>query len=227
MNKFTKAIAAIMLIVAAIIVAGCNKCDVSGSFNGHDYVDLGLPSGTLWATCNIGASKPDGYGDYYAWGETSIYTGKYKFFDSVGGYTKYCTMSSKGFADSLTELQANDDPATANWGSGWQTPSKVQWDELLDNTTGNWRIGLKGCVFKSKRNGRSIFFPAAGIYSYYNGVLWDIDTSGYYWSRSLYSDYNPWYLNLSVRRYRCFMSRGDMERYHGCSVRPVCSASQN
>ena len=83
MNKFAKAITAIMLIVAAIIVSGCSK----DSYQGHEYVDLGLPSGTLWATCNVGADTPEGFGDYFAWGETepkSVYSLEtYKHKDSI------------------------------------------------------------------------------------------------------------------------------------------------
>ena len=101
----------------------------SGTVNGHEYVDLGLPSGTLWATCNIGANTPEEYGDYFAWGETQTKdTYSWSTYQYANGtfwqdpqLTKYCTDANygyNGFTDNLTTLQASDDPATANWGSG-------------------------------------------------------------------------------------------------------------
>lgn len=140
-----------------------------GTANGHEWVDLGLPSGTLWATCNIGASKPEDYGSYFAWGETSTKRtynwSTYKYAE--GAYnklTKYCNKSNygnNGFTDKLTTLQAGDDPATAQWGSGGRTPSKAQWEKLLSNTTRKWTTqnGKKGYLFTSKTNGNSVFCP--------------------------------------------------------------------
>ena len=201
---------------------------LTGSANGHEWVDLGLPSGTLWATCNIGASKPEGYGNYYAWGETSTKStynwGTYKYAN--GDYdklTKYCNNSdydNNGFTDKLTTLQSGDDPATANWGSGWQTPSKAQWDELLSNTTNQWttKNGVKGRQFTSKKNGQTLFLPAAG--SRWGSELNYAGSYGYYWSRSLYTD-NPsyaWYLYFHSGS--CRMGSG-RSRSSGFSVRPV------
>ena len=103
----------------------------------HEYVDLDLPSGTLWATCNVGAYKPEEYGYYFAWGETQTkdkyVDGNYKFF-SNGKVLKY------NATDGMTELLADDDVSTVAFGEGWQTPSKEQWDELLNssNTTIVW-----------------------------------------------------------------------------------------
>ena len=113
----------------------------------HDWVDLGLPSGTLWATCNVGADNPEEYGDFFAWGETEpkdVYdTSHYKFNKGSGKMTKYCTISSfgsNGMTDDLTELEPTDDAATANWGNDWQMPNKAQIEELLDPafTTTEW-----------------------------------------------------------------------------------------
>ena len=98
----------------------------------HEYVDLELPSGTLWATCNVGATNPEDFGDYFAWGETEgVNSGKhdfewstykyYKINGNVEGLTKYCSNSRygyEGFTDSLTVLAFTDDAATANWGWG-------------------------------------------------------------------------------------------------------------
>lgn len=198
---------------------------LTGAIGGHDYVELGLPSGTLWATCNLGASKPEGYGNYYAWGETktkSTYNfSTYKYVN--GDYdklTKYCNRSdygNNGFTDNLTDLQTSDDPAAANWGSGWRTPSKAQWDELLTNTTNQWttRNGVKGREFTSKKNGAKLFLPAAGGRSEFRwaGFL------GGYWSRSLYTD-TP-FLAWGLRIYSddCYM--GYDYRSGGFTVRPV------
>ena len=153
------------------------QSSVTGSANGHEWVDLGLPSGTLWATCNVGASKPEGYGSYFAWGETkpqSSNTYNWNTYKYANGttrddpkLTKYCSQSKygdNGFTDDLTTLQSGDDPATANWGSGWRTPSKSQWDELKSNTVNQWttKNGVAGRLFTSKKNGQSVFLPAAG-----------------------------------------------------------------
>ncbi len=118
------------------------KNDNSGTIDGRDYVDLGLPSGTLWATCNVGASKPEEYGDYFAWGETTpkstYYWSTYKWCKgSETTMTKYCTRSDygyNGFTDNLTELQPEDDAATANWGSVWKMPSYAQFSELFNSS---------------------------------------------------------------------------------------------
>ena len=203
-----------------------------GDANGHEYVDLGLPSGTLWATCNVGASKPEGYGNYYAWGETKTKTtynwDTYKYAN--GNYdklTKYCNKSNygnNGFTDNLTTLQAGDDPATANWGSGWRTPSKDQWEELKSNTTNQWttKNGVKGRLFTSKKNGQMLFLPAAGYRiesSLYGGGR------GYYRSSSLSTD-GPYYAwSLHFNSGNCNMDYYD--RSDGHSVRPVRSAHQN
>lgn len=167
----------------------------TGRYNGHEWVDLGLPSGTLWATCNVGASKPEDYGDYYAWGETktkSIYN--WKTYKYANGYeftlTKYCDdyrEGNNGFTDNLTTLQPGDDAATANWGNGWRVPSNNQWIELRSKTTNKWTTqnGVKGRLFTAE-NGQSIFLPAAGSkYSYDKVTLDPVGGYGCYMSRSV------------------------------------------
>ena len=106
----------------------------------HEWVDLGLPSGTLWATCNVGADNPEDYGDYFAWGETEpkvIYNwSTYKWCNgSVNTMTKYCTDSGYGTVDNKTELDPADDAATVNWGTSWRMPTLEQLDELLTKCT--------------------------------------------------------------------------------------------
>ena len=167
----------------------------------HDWVDLGLPSGTLWATCNVGAETPEDYGDYFAWGETSpkaVYDmSTYKWYrsdDNGYGLTKYCTTSVcgyNGFTDGKTELDPSDDAATANWGSGARMPTLEQIQELVNTCTWEWtmRNGVKGQLGTGP-NGNSIFLPAAGYRSREKLSL--AGTYGYYWSRWLIAD-NPGY----------------------------------
>ena len=169
----------------------------------HEWVDLGLPSGTLWATCNIGADSPEEYGDYFAWGETqpkSNYSwATYKYCKgSSNTLTRYCCQSDygyNGFTDTLTELLPEDDAATANWGENWHTPSLAQIQELFDSTytttAYTTQNGVKGRKITSNINGESIFLPAAG-YRYgdhfrhgKNPRHTDLyDNYGDYWTRS-------------------------------------------
>lgn len=203
-----------------------------GGLNGHDYVDLGLPSGTLWATCNVGAAIPEGYGDYFAWGETQPKTtynwSAYKY--AIGNYdqlTKYCNKSSygyNGFTDNLTVLLLEDDAATANWGSGWCMPTNAQWVELYQYTTntGTTQDGVNGRLFTAP-NGRSLFLPAAG-YRWAN-ELYGVSGRGYYWSSSLYMD-GPnyaWDFDFGSADYGV----DSCGRCVGLSVRAVRSARQN
>ena len=195
--------------------------------NGHEYIDLGLPSGTLWATCNIGATKPEDYGEHFAWGEIGtkhIYdesTYKYANGGSFSRLTKYCSKSKYGnhrFSDRLTELQYGDDPASS-WGDGWHMPTKAQCDELLSYTTNQWAAqnGVEGRLFTSKQNGQMLFLPAAG--SRWDSGLYNAGSFGNYWTRSLYID-NPdsaWYLRFFSGN--CNM--GCYIRGRGFSVRPV------
>jgi len=212
------------------VKATCLVCIV-----GEDvYVDLGLPSGTLWATCNIGATSPEDYGDYFAWGETEGYNdGKtifllssYKWCEgSNSTMTKYCTNSSygyNGFTDNKTELDLEDDAAYVNWGPAWRMPSEEQFKELINSsyTTTEWTTqnGVNGRKITSKTNGNSIFLPAAG---YRNGSSLDIGGSGgYYWSRTLFG--NPIYA-WRLRVNSSFIDTTSDNRYRGKSVRPVRS----
>lgn len=195
-----------------------------------DWVDLGLPSGILWATRNVGATSPEDYGDYFAWGETSpksVYdwsTYRYSYCNS-GCLTKYCNYSSygnNGFTDNLTTLQAGDDAATANWGGGARTPTDTEWQELINNTTSQWTTqnGVYGRRFTSS-NGRSIFLPAAGCRG--DSSLSSAGSCGYYWSSSLDTSYPRFAWGL------IFYSDGVRADYYeyrlyGLSVRPVRSA---
>lgn len=221
-------------MLLAVCLTSCTKDPglPVGFYNGHVYVDLGLPSGTLWATCNVGADSPEDYGDYFAWGETTAKSSydwsSYKYCKgSYDKLTKYCNKSSYGynsFTDNLTTLQTSDDAATANWGSGWCMPTKAQWEELKNNTTVTWTTqnGVKGRRFTAS-NGKCLFLPAAGYRS--GSSLDNAGDGGYYWSSSLYTDspYNAWGLYFDSDN--CYM--GYSNRYYGRSVRAVRSASQN
>ena len=197
----------------------------------HEWVDLGLPSGTLWATCNVGANSPEEYGDYFAWGETKPKSNydwsTYKY--CMGEYnmlTKYCSNSSfgnNGLTDNLTELEPADDAATANWGIGWQMPSNEQMEELCNNTIIVWTTqeGTNGILLTSKNDSNSsIFIPAAGWHDD-KSINDGKESSVHLWSRSLN-------LSNSVEACRCYFTGFDenlyidsARRYIGRSVRPV------
>lgn len=140
--------------------------------NGHECVDLGLPSGILWATCNVGATAPEEYGDYFAWGETTT-------------KTEY-TSSNYTYTANPSTLPSDKDAAYVNWGGNWRMPTKVEQDELRSSSYCTWtwttQDGVNGYSVSSKINNNSIFLPAAG---YYSGSLREDDGSyGYYWSSS-------------------------------------------
>ena len=196
--------------------------------NGYEYVDLGLPSGLKWATMNVGASKPEEYGEYFAWGETepkSNYSwSTYKFelgTNENGPFSKYVTKSSYGTVDNKTVLDPEDDAAHVNWGGSWRMPTDEEWTELKTKCTWTWTTqnGVNGRLVTGP-NGKSIFLPAAG-YRYVTYLDY-AGSYGYYWSSSLNTD-NP--------RYAYFVSFGSdgvdwsfSLRYLGRSVRPVLKA---
>jgi len=198
----------------------------TGKENGHEWVDLGLS--VKWATCNVGASSPSEYGSYFAWGETSPksdYSWKnYKFrvsgdsYDNVT-FSKYNTKSDRGSVDNKTSLDSSDDAARANWGGKWRMPTKVEFDELKSNCTYTWTTqgGKNGYKVTSKKNGNSIFLPAAG---YRRGTsVYYAGSYGLYWSSSLYTDY-PHYAWRLLFGSSDFSTSND-NRYNGFSVRPV------
>lgn len=174
----------------------CFKVDTNYHI-GHEFADLGLPSGTKWATCNVGASKPEEYGDYFAWGETepkdNYDWSTYKWCNgSSTTMTKYCTNSEYGSVDNKIILELSDDAANANWRGDWRMPTKVEYDELrnLSYTTWTWTSlnGVNGYKVTSKTNGNSIFLPAAGYR--YDSDLAYAGSNGYYLSSSLYAGYS-------------------------------------
>lgn len=185
-------------------------------------VDLGLPSGTLWADRNVGADSPEDYGDYFAWGETepkeTYEWSTYKWYqDSSRTLTKYCKKSSYDIVDNKTVLDLEDDAAYVNMGTEWRMPTSDELKELYNKCTwtrttqkGTWGYKVTG------PNGNSIFLTAAGYR--YGSDLDDAGSWGYYWSASLES--NPYYalrLSFNSSDYGVYY----YYRYYGHSVRAV------
>ena len=229
---------ALLAMGAALTFAACGSNrkvggQGSGGAQAAEWVDLGLPSGLLWAKCNLGATKPEEYGDYYAWGETStkeVYTWEtYKYCTAVDEevwvktLSKYNTDSEYGTPDHLTTLQPSDDVATQKLGNGARMPTETEWRELIANTTSEWTTenGVYGRKLTAS-NGKSLFFPAAGYRLgsefHYAGEF------GSYCSSSLYADipYYAWHFFFNSD-YHLVDGR---YRQCGLSVRAVC-ASQN
>lgn len=184
MNRALKAMAVLMLIM--VFAVSCtkpensiNSVSISGNFGDHDYVDLGLPSGTMWATCNVGANLPEDYGDYYAWGERyrkiDFYWENYKF--GMYGREKYCKD------DGLLVLEAEDDVVQCRWHFGWCMPTKAQWEELIRNTSSivTTLNGVQGRLFTAS-NGNSLFLPATGL------IESEDPHFGNYWSNTVAVD---------------------------------------
>lgn len=195
----------------------------TGEHNGHAFVDLGLPSGTLWATSNVGASRLDERGGYFAWGETEPkknYEWKnYRYGTDWNNITKY------NRDDKLTALEASDDAAAANWGGGWRMPTEADMDELMSNCSVN-RRKLNGVVglFFTGSNGNSIFLPEAGYRAgkNFSNVKFSVEIPGaYYWLSSLGKgmDCNAMILECDGQDY---CSTYHTERCDGLSVRAVC-----
>ena len=218
---------AVVCCMAAVFAACKNGSDnATGTANGHGYVDLGLPSGTKWATCNVGASTPEEYGNYYAWGETTTKSSysydNYKWSnDGCDTFTKYNTSSSYGTVDNKTVLELADDAAHANWGGAWRMPTDGEWGELLDECTWEWKNAYKGTtagyLVTSKTNGNSIFLPAAGFRNAES--LGDAGYYGRYWLSSLFTGFpdNAWHVSFSSD----YVNMDYFYRGCGQSVRPV------
>ncbi len=204
-------------------------------YNGHEVVNLGLSSGTLWATCNIGAEKPEEYGNYFAWGEvkpkktydwsTYIYAngGYDENLNFEGIFLKYNTDSQYGTTDNKTTLEPEDDAASVNWGGIWRMPTKAEQKELYTECTWTWtsKNGKNGYEIKGK-NGNSIFLPAAGYIM--DMSLYGENFNSYYWSSSLDERIPDFASNLGFDPteildndiYGC-------PQYYGLPIRPVCS----
>lgn len=222
MNRIYKTFSSIVMFVVTLLFAHIINAQSTCVINGHEYVDLGLPSGTLWATCNVGANNPEDNGDYFAWGETSTKNSyslnTYQWYNgSKTNITKYNMKSDYGTVDDKKKLELSDDVANVNWGGSWRLPTLAEVRELKTNCTWTWtKMGEKNGYYVTGPNGNSIFLPTAGY-------KWENDISapksdGYYWSSSL--AVSP------TRAYSLFFksSKVSIEYYcreYGRSVRPV------
>ena len=199
----------------------------------YAYVDLGLS--VKWASFNVGATSPEGYGDLVSWGETETKEkydyGDYKYMaeNYLYSLTKYCYDSSyghNGYTDDLNTLESEDDAATQNWGTSWRMPTRAEMEELIENSTQEWTTinGVKGCLVTSLFNNKSIFFPAAG-YKDYSGEHYSKNESGYYWSSSLstttYTSQAYFLLVWEPSEYFEVAEIWEATRNEGQSVRPV------
>ncbi len=209
-----------------------NQSAVSNNENAtHEYVDLGLS--IKWATCNVGADKPEDNGNLYAWGETEVKE-QYNVRTSKWGFMpfslkKYNINSEQGTVDNKTTLDLEDDVAHVTWGGNWRMPTKKEMDELHDNCTWEWTTlnGVNGYRVTSKKQGytdRSIFLPAAGYKA--NG-RYQYGSNGNYWSRSLMTDpYGDGSVICGTAACIRFNNNqaniGWEDRMAGLSVRPVC-----
>ena len=178
-----------------------------GLINGYEYVDLGLPSGLKWATYNVGADKPEGYGDYFAWGEKKT-------------KSSYTDNNSKTYGKQMNDIKGNSqyDAARANWGGTWRLPTKAELEELKNKCTWRWTTqnNVKGYKVTGP-NGNSIFLPAAGYR--YGSSLYSAGERGDYWSsmpNESYS-YDACRLYFDSGNQRVRWSRRDL----GLSVRSV------
>lgn len=198
--------------------------------NGYDYVDLGLPSGTLWATKNVGANKPSDFGLYFQWGDTQGYTNEQAGKDKQFNWAEY-KWNPRGDGENFTKytttratLNLEDDAAHANMGGDWHMPTPTQIIELLDNTSRVWSIldGVGGMKFTSKNDeSRFIFIPVAGMAwdslvdnNEYNGNVWTsmvstIDIDG---AQSLFFDFGCCCLGNGGRRSYGFSVRGVIDK---------------
>ena len=188
-------------------------------YNGYEYVDLGLPSGLKWAKYNVGASSPEEYGLYFAWGETTGYTAE----QVTGGVRKFDdTTYQAGAAASISaDLTLEQDAAHVNLGGNWRMPTEAECRELIKNCNVTWTddyngTGVAGKVFTSKVNGKSVFFPAAG--SCTNSSVYDVGSKGSYLSASLNSPFDTRKLGFSSGGQGVFINN----RFYGIPVRGVC-----
>ena len=236
-KKINILIVSSLLIICVIILIGYRISYFSEPESiemGNEYdviiedtraIDLGLS--VKWASCNVGATRPEQYGDYFAWGEVEPKTtsdwSTYKYCNgSSTTLTKYCNNSiygNNGFTDNKTVLDPEDDAATANWGSAWRMPTRAEQDELRNNCTWIWTTqnGVKGYKVVGP-NGNSIFLLAAGCM--FEGGSCHVGLKGYYWSSSLYTGKpdGASYVSLASDIIKCTA----FYRYCRQSVRPVC-----
>jgi len=211
-----------------------SACNGQSTHKGYEYVDLGLS--VKWATCNIGATVPEGYGDYFAWGETQPkeeYTwSTYKHCNgSNKTLTKYCFDSNSGTVDNKTVLDKSDDAAHVLWGGKWRIPTHKEIEELFNKCSWTWTEinGVGGYRVTSKVEGftdRSIFLPAANGRA--STRIGDINKTGRYWSSSVGSEsdalmaWTIYFVDNDPQTIDEDVSVTLSSRHNGQSIRPVC-----
>ena len=215
MNKYLLAFLA--LFCSFHICAQIKKSN--GNATDHEYVDLGLPSGTLWATCNVGANSPEEYGDYFSWGGTEPKS-DYSACFTCGKSTS--DLQGSGIIDANNNLTKNYDAAMKNWGGSWRMPTLDEIKELLNEENCSWEWkehnGVYGRLVTSKKNDNSVFLPAAGWRI--GTELYDTNFNGCYWSSTVEDiSVAAFAYELSFSARHC--SWGAPVRYEGFSVRPV------
>ncbi len=218
----------ILVGLLALLLTSCEHEPVM--HEGHEVVDLGLPSGTLWATCNIGADTPEQPGAYFSWGETQekdYYDSNYKFYDWDARFllTKYSTDSINrwdGWVDNLTILEPQDDAATVHWGEHYRMPTREEFEELLEYCTWEWEtLNYREGVRLTGKNGGSIFLPAAGIR--FQDLYKNVGLEGCYWSSSLCLFHNIDAYTLEFDYTNKEVTSDANNRHMGYSVRAVYS----
>ena len=204
----------LMFAAFAVVLCSCGSGNskkndtLANVHEGHEWVDLGLPSGLKWATCNVGASSPGDYGNYYAWGEiVSIDEGN--------------VSDGRLYGKSTVDISGNStyDAARVNWGGDWRMPTDEEFQELIDNCNWTWTTqnGHNGCKVTSKKNGQSIFLPAAGWR--YGAGGYGVGSLGVYWSSTPYESHTYGAYELSFSEDYHYVDW--YGRFYGRSVRPV------
>ena len=238
----TSLFAFLAISALSLLFASCDKSDDPEANGGvkegaGEAIDLGLPSGTLWADRNIGASSESDFGSYFAWGETEPKTFyswanyKYDASGNTGNNSIYHTLSKYNSDDGKLTLDLSDDAARVNWGGKWQMPTTEQFEELINYCIATWvkdynGLGVAGYyVVGPSKNG--IFLPAAG--SYDDGDLSYVGKFGNYWSADLSQKNMTWTDShyASCANYMVFYYGLDVNNglcCRGFSVRPVCSS---
>lgn len=223
------------LTAITLLFYACSKEEITienghGQANGYRFVDLGLPSGTLWADYNLGAFSPETFGKYFAWGENkekdAYDWNTYKWcMNSYNTLTKYCTDKKYGITDNKTVLDSEDDAATVLWGRPWSTPTKEDFTELMNECKWYWipLFGIDGYMVTG-RNDNYIFLPAIGCR--FSTEYCGKGERGYYWTSSLdeTDPYDAYYLAFTPTTYfdsNSFRLDSSYDRNHGMPIRPV------
>lgn len=226
-------------------------CSAQGNTNGYGYVNLGLPSGKLWATCNVGANAPQESGSHLAWGETEaksdyswstykhiqnehssdsyMFDGRYinKYWSEDHLYAGVWYKNVKYLEENKSTLEADDDVATQNWGPEWRMPTIDDWKELYNNTTQEWTndynsTGVAGCIITSSITGYTDAVIFLPAAGYFDNKKQHNNGSiGFYWSSNLGGDFSQVGRSVNFRS-DGFHPSGIAYRLQGLTVRPVC-----